>query len=187
MIHSRTFTKHKEESTVKKKVKTSVRYACSNSRIIFFLLTGCNHERLPSRERGRHVQQLPCWRRAVGCDGVPGGRRVDRHRDSHQVGGWVVLGPAAFTHHCEVGAPSFLPGIYTVCIFLFVYMYFVHTQTQLPPAPGRVERAGSAGTREGNVNILILFMHWHVCMCIAIDACVGIYIYVHTYTLYQHK
>lgn len=88
--------------------------ACSNSRIIFFLLTGCDHERLPSRERGRHVQQLPCWRRAVGCDGVPGGRRVDRHRDSHEVGGLCCAGTSSVNTSLrggqEVGAPNFLRG-----------------------------------------------------------------------------
>lgn len=49
-------------------------------------VSGGDHEGLPSRERGRHVQQLSGGRRAVGCHGVSGGRGAHRHRDPHQVG-----------------------------------------------------------------------------------------------------
>lgn len=118
--------------------------ACSNSRIIFFLLTGCNHERLPSRERGRHVQQLPCWRRAVGCDGVPGGRRVDRHRDSHQVGGlcWAQQRLHIIVRWARVGCPQFpsqvpvdpalptLPGAEGSWYLLALDMYKIHIYKQ---------------------------------------------------------
>lgn len=128
--------------------------ACSNSHTVFFILTGCNHERLPSWKRGWHVQQLPCWRWTVGCDGVSGGRRFDRYSDSHEVG-WVCCAgtssvnptagagqegdAAAFLHGCLRTVPSrphillrgagYLLALYLyfyICIFIAVYLY-LHT------------------------------------------------------------
>lgn len=59
--------------------------ACSIASWSLCASAGCDHEGLPPRERGGHVQQLPGWGRALGGDGVPGGRRSDRHCHSHQV------------------------------------------------------------------------------------------------------
>lgn len=95
--------------------------ACSNSHTAFLFLTGCNHERLPSWKRGWHVQQLPGWRWAVGCDGVPGGRRADRHSDSHQVG-WCsphpCLRPSPRAEESRGGGP-WLP----VGGFVYLWLY----------------------------------------------------------------
>lgn len=63
--------------------------ACSIASSSLCASAGCDHEGLPPRERGGHVQQLPGRGRALGRDGVPGGRCSDRHRHSHQVG-WGV-------------------------------------------------------------------------------------------------
>lgn len=54
------------------------------------ICSGCDNARLPPWQRGRHVQQLPCQRWALGGHGISRRWCLDRHRYSYQVSFFII-------------------------------------------------------------------------------------------------